>query len=58
MNCENRVLNRKGARQLTPEEVRRVCSAMTVHTETLCTLGFSAAGSVSVDGDTGECGGY
>lgn len=57
MNYENRVLNRKGARQLTQEEINRVYSAMIVHTETVCTLQFNAAsGSVFADGDPGECG--
>lgn len=56
MNQENRVLNRKGARQLTQEEINRVFSAMIVHTETVCTLSFAAAGTVFLDGDPGECG--
>ena len=56
MNYENRVLNRKGARQLTQDELSMVFAAMIVHTETVCTLSFAAAGTVTVDGDAGECG--
>jgi hypothetical protein len=32
MNQDNRVLGRKGARELTPEELGRVSGADTVHT--------------------------
>jgi hypothetical protein len=58
MNYENRVLSRTGARQLTQEEISRVYAAMIVHTETVCTLSFAAAGTVAADGDPGECGGW
>lgn len=51
MNHENRVLNRTGARQLTPEEIAAVYGAMRIHTATVCTL--SATGGF--DGDPGEC---
>ena len=50
-NQENRVLCRKGARQLTPEEVRRVCGASGIGTETLC----SFIPPNAVDGDINEC---
>jgi hypothetical protein len=50
MKQDNRVLGRKGARELTPCEVEHVIGA--VHTETPCTLKGSA-----LDGDAsiGEC---
>lgn len=50
MENENRVLNRVGARELTPREVDHVMGA--VHTETICT-----AGPKGIDGDVrlGEC---
>lgn len=52
MNHENRVLNRRGARQLTPEEVRKVSGTSGIHTETLCS--FNPMTNM-VDGDIHEC---
>jgi hypothetical protein len=50
MNQDNRVLGRKGARELTPREIERVTGA--IKTTTLCTLPVRAN-----DGDArlGEC---
>ena len=51
-NHENRVLCRKGARQLTPEEVRVVTGASGIGTETVCSFNpYTNA----VDGDVNEC---
>ena len=49
MNSENRVLMRKGARELSGEEVDQVCGGL--RTATKCTL--TAAGAL--DGDLHEC---
>jgi hypothetical protein len=51
MNDQNRVLIRKGARDLTPEEVERVSGGL--RTLTACTIGVGDRR----DGDTflGEC---
>jgi hypothetical protein len=49
MNQDNRVLGRRGARELTPREVDHVTGA--VHTETICSVGRNGA----IDGDRGEC---
>jgi hypothetical protein len=51
MNSDNRVLSRKGARELTPREVELVAGA--IGTLTACTLPVKAN-----DGDAriGECG--
>lgn len=51
-NQENRVLNRRGARQLTPEEVRIVTGTSGTGTETLCS--FNPITKM-VDGDLHEC---
>jgi hypothetical protein len=48
MNEDNRVLGRKGARELTIRETERVHGA--VHTETVCTFYDG-----KLDGDRGEC---
>lgn len=50
MKNENRVLSRKGARELTPRESERIHGA--VRTETLCSIGPKG-----LDGDVflGEC---
>ncbi len=48
MKQDNRVLNRIGARELTPEESGQVTGG--IRTTTLCTF-FNG----KVDGDTGEC---
>jgi len=50
MNDENRVLARKGARELTGQEIEQVNGGL--HTETKCSC-FNG----KVDGDPGECGG-
>jgi hypothetical protein len=51
MNQENRVLSRKGARELTPQETGYVFGA--IRTQTMCT----ADGPTGMDGDAsiGEC---
>jgi hypothetical protein len=46
-----RVLNRQGARELTPEEVQTVVGG--AHTETVCTFDPITK---QPDGDVGECG--
>lgn len=51
-NQKNRVLCRKGARQLTPEEVRIVSGTSGIHTETLCSFNPTTK---MVDGDIHEC---
>ena len=51
---ENRVLGRKGARELTPEEAAVAVGGLRIHTETVCTSPFNGY----FDGDVGECGGY
>ena len=51
-NQEHRVLCRKGARQLTSEEVRIVSGTSGTGTETLCS--FNPATKM-VDGDIHEC---
>jgi hypothetical protein len=51
MNQDNRVLGRKGARELTPQEIESVSGA--IRTQTVCTIdGISVK-----DGDVflGEC---
>ena len=51
MKDDNRVLGRKGARELTPREIEQVRGA--IKTTTVCTLPITAC-----DGDAciGECG--
>jgi hypothetical protein len=54
---DNRVLNRLGARLITPEEVSKVYGGFLggsslPHTTTACTLAMVG----SADGDVGECG--
>jgi hypothetical protein len=49
MNDQNRVLARRGARDLTGEEVEQVCGGL--RTATKCSV--TAAGSI--DGDLHEC---
>jgi len=51
MNEQNRVLIRKGARELTEREVEEVNGGL--RTATLCTCCEGGG----IDGDTGECGG-
>ena len=52
MNQNNRVLARKGARELNAEEVERVGGGLRLPTDTVCTFGPKGK-----DGDTflGEC---
>jgi hypothetical protein len=52
MNIDNRVLGRRGARELTPLETDHVTGG--IRTLTVCTFleGFGP------DGDVGECGGH
>jgi hypothetical protein len=52
LNEKDRVLSRRGARQLTPEEVLTVCGANGTHTETVCS--FNPITKM-VDGDLHEC---
>jgi hypothetical protein len=51
MNKDNRVLGRRGARELTPPEIDHVTGG--IQTDTVCTLGPSSV----MDGDAkiGEC---
>jgi len=49
MKGNNRVLGRKGARELTIQETERIHGA--IRTETVCTFYDG-----KLDGDTGECG--
>lgn len=50
MHYDNRVLSRKGARELTAQETEHICGA--VKTETKCSIG-----PAGLDGDVrlGEC---
>lgn len=48
MNQDNRVLSRKGARELTAREIDHVTGA--VHTETVCSFYDG-----KLDGDISEC---
>lgn len=48
---ENRVLGRKGARDLTPEETAVVTGGIRITTQTVCTVPFVG----QLDGDPGEC---
>jgi len=49
MNTDNRVLGRKGARELTPRETDHVTGG--IHTLTVCTFDEE----FGRDGDAGEC---
>ncbi len=51
MNGQNRVLARKGARELNEQETAQVNGG--IHTLTACTFNFAGG----ADGDRGECGG-
>ncbi|HEV2961834.1 MAG TPA: hypothetical protein VG649_08435 [Candidatus Angelobacter sp.] len=53
-NQENRVLIRKGARELTEQEVERVKGSGGPGTQTACT--FPGVRVSAADGDPGECG--
>jgi len=48
----SRVLGRKGARDLTPEEAAVAVGGVTFHTLTVCTVPYAGY----LDGDPGECG--
>jgi hypothetical protein len=50
MNDETRVLARKGARELTGQEIEEVNGG--IHTETKCSCCING----HIDGDPGECG--
>jgi hypothetical protein len=54
MKQDNRVLGRKGARELNQAEVEHVTGALQVRTETVCTF---RPNPPSLDGDVrlGEC---
>jgi len=54
MNDQNRVLIRRGARDLTPEEVERVSGGL--GTETLCTVSTTKCPNKDGDAFLGECG--
>jgi hypothetical protein len=47
-----RVLNREGARELTPQEVENISRGGGAHTETVCS--FDPV-TKTPDGDVGEC---
>lgn len=49
---DNRLLGRRGARELTPEEVRVICGASGTGTETLCSFNPITK---KIDGDLHEC---
>jgi len=51
-NQEDRVLNRRGARLLSPDEVRVICGANGASTETVCSFNPVLK---AVDGDIHEC---
>jgi hypothetical protein len=53
MNTENRVLGRRGARELTPHETDHVTGG--IQTQTVCTA--PEPDFPHPDGDVGECGG-
>jgi hypothetical protein len=52
MAKNNRVLGRRGARELTPKEVDHVTGG--IHTLTACTLN-TIVKPPTADGDAGEC---
>jgi hypothetical protein len=54
MNDQNRVLNRRGARQLTESEVDLVSGGL--HTETPCTVPTATCPNKDGDASIGECG--
>jgi hypothetical protein len=54
MNDQNRVLNRRGARQLTESEVDLVSGGL--HTETPCTVPTASCPNKDGDASIGECG--
>ncbi len=51
-NPENRVLARKGARELTAREIEHVSGGVILRTNTACTFALQYP---SPDGDTNEC---
>jgi hypothetical protein len=52
MKRDDRVLGRKGARELTRSEAERVTGSVRIVTQTVCTNLFNTA---AFDGDPGEC---
>ena len=54
MNDKNRVLVRRGAHELSAEEIERVGGGL--HTETLCTIPTEACPNKDGDAQIGECG--
>jgi hypothetical protein len=54
MNDQNRVLVRKGARELNAEEIERVGGGL--NTETLCTVPTATCPNTDGDASIGECG--
>jgi hypothetical protein len=51
-NQEERILSRRGARQLAPDEIRIISGANGTGTETLCSFNPITK---AVDGDIHEC---
>jgi hypothetical protein len=54
MNDQNRVVIRRGARELTENEVDRVGGG--IHTETACTVPTATCPNKDGDASIGECG--
>lgn len=54
MNDNNRVLIRRGARELTKQEVEHISAGL--NTETLCTIPSTACPNKDGDASIGECG--
>jgi acyl CoA:acetate/3-ketoacid CoA transferase len=54
MNNQDRVLSRRGARELTENEVDNVGGG--IHTETACTVPTAACPNKDGDASIGECG--
>jgi len=54
MNNQNRVLIRRGARELSAEEVDLVSGGL--HTETACTVPTASCPNKDGDASIGECG--
>jgi hypothetical protein len=54
MSDQNRVLSRRGARELSIDEVDRISGGL--HTETLCTVPTSTCPNKDGDASLGECG--
>jgi hypothetical protein len=54
MNDQNRVLVRRGAHELSAEEIEHVGGGL--HTETLCTVPTATCPNRDGDAQIGECG--